>query len=166
MKKLLATATAVGLLTLGAGGTAFAQSDGGSGSSTSTTAPAADSSKAGQTPGAGRGARRHVRREALKVAAQAAADAIGVTTDELKTAVKGGQSVAELAQSKGVSVDDVKSAISKALSDRIDKAVADGKITADQAAKVKGNLSTRIDKLVNRHRGDRAKANAPTTPAS
>lgn len=164
MKKLLAAATAVGLLTLGAGGTAFAQSDGGSGSSTSTTAPAADSSKSGQAPGADRrGARRHVRREALKVAAQAAADAIGVTKDELKTAVKGGQSVAELAQSKGVSIDDVKSAISKALTDRIDKAVADGKVTADQAAKVKGNLDARIDKLVNRHRGDRAKA---TTPAS
>ena len=108
----------------------------------------------------------NVRREALKVAAQAAADAIGVTMDELKAAVKGGQSVAELAQSKGVSVDDVKSAISKALSDRIDKAVSDGKITADQATKVKGNLDARIDRLVNRHRGDRAKANTPTTPAT
>jgi hypothetical protein len=158
MKKLLAAATAVGLLTLGAGGTAFAQSDGGSGSST-TTAPAADSSKTG-TPGT---ARRQVRREALKVAAQAAADAIGVTKDELKTALKGGQSIAELAKSKNKSLDDVKSAISKALSDRIDKAVADGKITADQAAKVKDKLSARIDKLVNRHRGDRAKESVPTT---
>ena len=61
MKKLLAAATAAGLLTLGAGGTAFAQSDGGSGSSTSTTAPAADSSKAGQTPGQDRRAARRER---------------------------------------------------------------------------------------------------------
>jgi hypothetical protein len=161
MKKLLAAATAVGLLTLGAGGTAFAQSDGGS--STSTTAPAADSSKA-QTPGQDRrAARRERRREALKAAAQAAADAIGVTKDELKAAVKGGQSVAELAQSKGVSVDDVKSAISKALGDRIDKAVSDGKITADQATKAKDRVAKVVDRLVNRHRGDRAKDSVPTT---
>jgi hypothetical protein len=162
MKKLLAAATAVGLLTLGAGGTAFAQSDGGSGSST-TTAPAADSSKTGTAGTDRRAGRRYLRHEALKVAAQAAADAIGVTKDELKTALKGGQSIAELAQSKGKSVDDVKSAISKALTDRIDKAVADKKITEEQATKLKANLSTRIDKLVNRHRGDRAKESVPTT---
>jgi hypothetical protein len=161
MKKLLAAAVAAGLLTLGAGGTAFAQSGGGSGSSTTT--PAA-SSKAGQTPGQDRrAARRQVRRQALKVAAQAAADAIGVTKDELKAAVKGGQSIAELAKSKGKSVDDVKSAISKALSDRIDKAVADGKITAGQATKAKDRLPKLVDRLVNRHRGDRAKASVPTT---
>jgi hypothetical protein len=140
MKKLIATLTAAGLLTFGAAGTAFAAGDNGNGS---------------DTPAAGQQARHGVRRGAIKAAGEAAATAIGVTTDELKAAVKGGSTIAEFAQSKDVSVDTVTQAIVASLSDKLDQAVANGKVTAERAAKVKERLPKLADRFVNREFGQR-----------
>jgi hypothetical protein len=142
MKKLIASLTAAGLLTFGAAGTAFAAGDNGTGSS-------------GDTPAAGQQARHGVHRRAIKAAGEAAATAIGVTTDELKAAVKGGATIAEFAQSKNVSVDTVTQAIVAALSDKLDQAVANGKVTAERAATVKERLPTLADRFVNHEFGQR-----------
>ncbi len=50
-----------------------------------------------------------------KAGMDAAAKALGMSTDDLRTALQGGQSLASLAQSKGVSTDTLTSAIGSAL---------------------------------------------------
>jgi hypothetical protein len=138
MKKFLATITAAGLLTLGAAGTAFAApTDPGAGS--------ADKPAATQEQGQHRG----LRRAAIKTAAEAAAATIGVQVSDLKAALQSGQTVAALAESKGVSAQSVVDAVVKAIDDRIDQAVTDGKVTADRAAKAKAKVPALADRLVN-----------------
>lgn len=145
MKKFLATVTAAGLLTLGAAGTAFAaENDPGTASSDT---PAAHEQRQTQTQN--QGAHRGARWEAIKVAAEAAASTIGVEVTELKDAVKGGQTVGAFAESKGVSTQSVVDAVVKALDDRIDQAVADGKVDEARAAKVKERVPEFAQRLVN-----------------
>jgi uncharacterized protein YidB (DUF937 family) len=67
-------------------------------------------SAAWQTQRAGRG------HGAMRKAFDAAAQTLGMSTSDLRDALKGGQSMSSLAQSKGVSTDTLTSAISSALS--------------------------------------------------
>jgi polyhydroxyalkanoate synthesis regulator phasin len=80
---------------------------------------------------------------------EAAATAIGITEDELTTALRGGSTIAEVAQSKGVEPQVVVDAIVAQMSERIDQAVTDGKIDADQAAEMKEQAAQRATDLVN-----------------
>jgi hypothetical protein len=61
------------------------------------------------------------------------AKAIGVTTDELRTALAGGQSIADYAKSKNVDVQKVIEAVVADAKTRLDQAVASGRITQAQA---------------------------------
>ena len=139
MKKALGTIMAAGLLTLGATGTAYA---------TGTDPAAGSGDKPVTVHDHARGRHPGVRREAIRVAADAAASTIGVDVSEIKAAVKGGQTVGEFAESKGVSAQSVVDAIVSALNDRIDQAVADGKIPAERAAKVEERVPGFADRLV------------------
>jgi uncharacterized protein YidB (DUF937 family) len=65
-----------------------------------------------------------------KVALDAAASALSMTAADLKSALSGGQTIASLAQSKGISSDSVTSAISSALTS------ANPSMSADRAAQV------------------------------
>lgn len=151
MKKAIACVVTVGVLSAGAGGAAFA-AEGGGGDGSAGDPPTTEPTK----PATGdQGARRAVRRAALRVAAQAAAAAIGVETTELRDAFMSGQSVAELAASKGVDVATVKDAIVAALSDKIDQALSDGKVDATRAATAKERLPDIAERLVNRKPGSR-----------
>ena len=81
---------------------------------------------------------------------EAAAQAIGITPDELRTALKGGQSVAQVAQSKQVDPQKVIDALVSAGTARVDQAVTAGKIKAERAAKIKERLPQAAAKIVNR----------------
>src|SRR3954464_3825889 len=70
--------------------------------------------------------------KAIQQAAQVAAGKIAITVDELKTAVKGGQSVADLATAHNVAPADVEQAIVDAGTAKVDAAVAAGTLTAQQ----------------------------------
>lgn len=140
MKKVIACIATATALSAGAGSAAFAAE--GDPPTTETTKPANED-----------GSHRGVRRAALRTAAQAAAEAIGVETAELRTAFKAGTSVAELAASKGVDVATVTQAIVTALSEKIDQAVENGKIDAERAAKVKERLPQLAERLMNRTPG-------------
>jgi hypothetical protein len=151
MRKLLAT-TAIGL-TLAAGsvavatlsplGSAFADGQGAAATSTAPAgpeAPAADGAKARRPRPAVRVAR-GLFRDAAKV--------IGVEPKDLRAALKGGQSIADVATAHNVAPQAV---IDKLIADsnaRIDKAVTDGKVTQEKADKAKAALATRIPKVVN-----------------
>jgi len=77
------------------------------------------------------------------------AKALGITTDELKADLKNGQSIADIAKAKGVDTSTVVQAIVDAANAKLDQAVTDGKLTKDQADKIKANETQMITAMVN-----------------
>ncbi len=162
MRKLIATtaaglALATGSVAIAAFtpiGSAFAQD----GTTPSTQPATSNPTQDGQHQG--RAARRHhVARAAIKDAA----GVIGIAPKDLAAALKDGQSVAEVATAHNVNPQTV---IDKLVADagaRLDKAVADGKLTQEKADKAKAALPDRVTKLVNKHfDGSKRKAAAGT----
>jgi hypothetical protein len=105
-----------------------------------------------------------------------AAKAIGVTTDELRQAVAGGQSIAAYAKSKNVDPQKVIDALVADAKTRLDQAVAAGKLTQAQADTRLTEETTRITNLVNgtitfpgfgghRDHGPKGDETTPTTTA-
>jgi len=79
----------------------------------------------------------------------AAADYLGITEGALRTSLRGGSTLAELAEEKGKSVDGLKDALVAAAKADLAEAVEDGRLTAAQQAEVVADLPDRIDDLVN-----------------
>ncbi|MEP7115373.1 MAG: hypothetical protein ABI862_19075 [Ilumatobacteraceae bacterium] len=75
--------------------------------------------------------------------------ALGITADEVRTALQSGQSIADLAVSKGKTAQDVIDAIVAEATTRINTAVTDGKLTQAEADTRLADLTTRITDLVN-----------------
>jgi uncharacterized protein YidB (DUF937 family) len=67
----------------------------------------------------------------------AAAQKLGMPTQDLMKELRGGKTLADVAKEKNVSMDDLKAAVVTAVNAQVDKAVADGKLTKDQADKIK-----------------------------
>jgi polyhydroxyalkanoate synthesis regulator phasin len=98
-------------------------------------------------PGAGRGGHGKGGRGA-GVDLNAAATAIGITPQQLRTELAG-KSLADVAKAHGKTAADVTTALKNAAHTSVDQAVTAGKIAADQAATQKTQADTRIDQLVN-----------------
>jgi lambda repressor-like predicted transcriptional regulator len=81
------------------------------------------------------------------------AETLDMTPREIVQDLRQGQSLAEIGQAKGVSTDTLKSAILTAADEKLDQAVADGKLTQDQADKIMTRLTDNIDKILNWKRG-------------
>jgi hypothetical protein len=79
----------------------------------------------------------------------AAAEYLGVTEEELREALRSGQSLAEIAEERGKSVDGLKDALIAEARTRLDEAVADEKLTREQADRMLERLREGIDDLVN-----------------
>jgi len=81
---------------------------------------------------------------------EAAAKALNLSEDELKTKLKDGdQTIAEVAKAQDVDVQTVIDAMVDEATTHIDQAVKDGKIDEAKATEIKSNLKERITKLVN-----------------
>jgi uncharacterized protein YidB (DUF937 family) len=66
------------------------------------------------------------------------AEVLGLTADELRDALRDGSTLAELADEAGVNLDALVDAMLAPLRERLDAAVADGRITQERAdAKLK-----------------------------
>lgn len=78
-----------------------------------------------------------------------AAKALGVSTDELKSQLDGGKTVAQVAQDKGVDLNAVITALTDAVNASLDQAVTDGKMTADEATQKKADVTQRVTDFVN-----------------
>jgi polyhydroxyalkanoate synthesis regulator phasin len=100
----------------------------------------------------GRGGRGGPRMKILQDALTVVADKIGVSVDDLKSALKSGKSIADVANEHNVAPADVVKAIVDAGTGKIDQAVTDGKLTQAQADKLKAHLPEMADKLVNHTR--------------
>jgi hypothetical protein len=107
----------------------------------------------------------------------AAAGAIGITIEELRTALRGGQSLADVAKSKGVDPEKVVSALVAELKAHLDEEVASGRHTQAEVDQKLANATERIRAFVNgeaplkggRHRhgpGGPRPEKAPAEPSS
>ena len=88
---------------------------------------------------------------------EAAAKALGMTTDELRTAVQSGKSLADVAKDQKVSVDTLVKAMVAATEAHLATAVKDGTLTQAQADTMKSSLTQRITDRVNGERPDRGR---------
>jgi hypothetical protein len=79
----------------------------------------------------------------------AAAEAIGITEDDLRDALVDGQTIAEVAEAEGVEAQTVIDAVVADATARIDDAVADGDLDEDRAADLKEDLVERVTDAVN-----------------
>ncbi|PZR97229.1 MAG: hypothetical protein DLM69_09920 [Candidatus Chloroheliales bacterium] len=86
--------------------------------------------KGGMMGGPGKGA--PVIGQVMQQAIQAVATKLGITTSELMTDLKSGQTLADIAKSKNVSVADLKTAIINAIKPTLDTAVKNGTLTQAQ----------------------------------
>ena len=78
----------------------------------------------------------------------AAATAIGITPEQLRTELPG-KSLAQVAQAHGKNANDVATALKNAAHQRIDQETTSGRLTADQANTRKQQVDQRIDQLIN-----------------
>lgn len=95
-----------------------------------------------------RGRRHHL----LEAGIDVAAEAIGITEQELVEQLRDGSTIAEVAEANGVDVQTVIDALVAAATERIDAAVESGDLDADRAEELKANLVERVTDRVN-HEG-------------
>mgnify|MGYP005851172689 CR=1 FL=1 len=103
------------------------------------------------------------------------AKALNLSVEDLTAQLRAGKSVADLAKEKNVSADQVKSAVVASVSAQVDQAVADGRLTAEQATRIKDQLNgTSADQFLQNggfgmHRGPfggRGQGQMPSAPTS
>ena len=78
----------------------------------------------------------------------AAAEVLGLTLDDLRTALRDGTSLADLAEQKGIDQQKVIDALVAGVKSHLDQAVADGKLTQAEADERLQGATERITKLV------------------
>ncbi len=82
-----------------------------------------------------------------------AAEAIGVQPRELAEALRAGSTIAEVAEDHGVAAQSVIDAMVAEASEHLERAVADGRLSEEQAARRLEELTERITERVNEGRG-------------
>jgi hypothetical protein len=80
---------------------------------------------------------------------EAISEVLGVTHEELHTALQGGQSIADVAKDKGVDVQKVTDALVAEAKTRLDQAVTNGRLTQAEADTRLAEITTKITELVN-----------------
>jgi cytidylate kinase len=86
-------------------------------------------------------------------ALDAAATALGLKLDDLLAKVRAGQSIAAIAKAQGKSLDDVKAAMTAAVTKELDQAVADKQLTSAQRDQMLAAFKDRLDEMVARSGG-------------
>jgi polyhydroxyalkanoate synthesis regulator phasin len=87
-------------------------------------------------------------RDLVQGGLDAAAKALGMTSDQVRQGLQSGKSLADLAKEKGVATSKLVDALVAEANTRIDQAVKDGKLTAAQAAPLKAGAKDRITAFV------------------
>jgi hypothetical protein len=77
------------------------------------------------------------------------ATVLGITADEVRTALQGGQTLADLATANGKTADDVVNALVAELKAHLDEEVAAGTHTQDEVDQIFADATTRITDMVN-----------------
>ncbi|MHB1138918.1 MAG: hypothetical protein ACYC2O_08165 [Microthrixaceae bacterium] len=91
------------------------------------------------------------------LAFDAAAEALGLEPDALKEALEGDGTIAQVAEAQGVDLQTVIDALVAAATERIDAALAEGRIDEARATELKDGLTDRISERVNEAGGGRGR---------
>ena len=83
----------------------------------------------------------------------AVATALGISEADLKTELDAGSTLAQIAVKHGKTAADVTKVVTDSATAQIEAAVTSGKLTADQATKLKAHLPQLVDRIVNDTRG-------------
>jgi len=102
-----------------------------------------------------RAARRAARQDARQVNRQEIADVLGVNVDDLAEQLQDGATLADIADANGVAVSDVVDVIVQNKTDRIDLAVENDRITAEEADEKIAGLEERVQTRVEEGRPER-----------
>jgi ribosomal protein S20 len=151
MKLRIIVATAATAAVLASSGVAIAGATSGSDSpATPTGVTAAAERPAGAKTAHARRfkVRRHLRR-IIKGAGGVVTKTIGIDRKTLRQELRSGKTIAQIATDHNANPQDVIDALVAAADKRLDTAVANGRIPAERAAKIKERLPDRITKLVN-----------------
>jgi uncharacterized protein YidB (DUF937 family) len=74
---------------------------------------------------------------------------LGISVEQLRTEISaGGATLASVAEANGKNRDELKSFLSQEFQQKLDKAVADGKLSQDAAASIRGQFDTNIDQVI------------------
>lgn len=100
-------------------------------------------------PGNGRHEQRPCRAQAVVVGA--AAEVLGLETDELKAKLESGMSLAEVAEEQGMTVEDFTAALTAEVEAGLQAKVDAGEITQEQMDRLLEGFTSHVDKLINFH---------------
>lgn len=121
-------------------------------------APVGADPSAGPAATAGRGERdtrdRPVLRRLWRGALRTAADALGTSAADLRAELVAGRSVAQVAEDRGVPVDDVVAALADAATSRLERAVDRGVVAQERADALLEELPERIERRLSTPRRD------------
>lgn len=101
-----------------------------------------------------RGERREGRQE-RRQAPEAVQELLGLSADELREQLRAGSTLGDIATAQGIDPQDVVDAIVAEMTERVDAAVAEGRLDADAAAEKLADAQERIADRVNNGRPDR-----------
>ncbi len=87
-----------------------------------------------------------------KIDLTAVGTVLGLSADELKSSLAGGESLADVAKEKGVDAQKVIDAVTTTLKNEINQAIKDGKLTQEEADKRLANAAASAEKIVNGER--------------
>ena len=77
-----------------------------------------------------------------------AASVLQMTPEQLRTEMQAGKSLAQVAQDHGVNRDDLKTKLTAAHTARLDQAVANSRITADQEQQMLSRFTQNLDRMI------------------
>jgi hypothetical protein len=89
---------------------------------------------------------------AVKSVLNAAAEVIGISEDEVIAGLREGKSLVEIADENGVDRDELKDGLIEKLTEAIEQAEANGRITSQQADRLQSALEEHIDEVID-HEG-------------
>jgi len=101
----------------------------------------------------GRHKGRHGIKAAHRVVLQAAAQVLALSKDELANQLCQGKSLAQVAQERGMSVDEFKSRLLSQVDQQLGQLVQQGRLTQEQADRLKQSIQNNIDAIVNAQGG-------------
>jgi hypothetical protein len=103
---------------------------------------------------------------AAKLIVTSSAKAINIQPADLKTELKAGKSIADVAGEHNISLDTVKTQITTDAKAKLDTAVQNGKITQAREDAAMTKLESSLDKILSRHKGDTTAPAASATPGA
>lgn len=79
------------------------------------------------------------------------AQILGMDSQSLGQELKSGKTLAQIAADKGMDIEALRQELESKRNDRLDEAVAEGKLTADKAAQIKALGADKFDAKINQH---------------